>query len=103
MTNNEVIQYLAQHNILMDIIKNIGYLEDEDNLKDLHQDLMLELLERNDDLLVKLYNANQLKYYLTRIVINNIRSKNSRYYYKYKKDDYLKESLTNDRGEELFD
>lgn len=95
MTNNDIITYIAEHEILTDIISNVGYKETKINLQDLEQDIFLELLERNDNLLVELFNANELEYYLTRIVINNIRSKNSKYYYKYKKDDKNTIELTN--------
>lgn len=93
MTNEEVIACIAENDILKDIIRNIGFTENKTNLQDLEQDIYLELLERDDDLLPNLYKANQLKYYLSRIVINNIRSKNSRYFYRYKKGENLKEEL----------
>lgn len=93
MSNQEIIERITKENILHDIIQNIGYTETKINLQDLEQDLYLELLEREDDLIQNLYTHNQLKYYLTRIVLNNIRSKNSRYFYKYKKEDLMNSQI----------
>lgn len=81
----EIIKTIAEYNILHDIIKNIGgSTETKINLQDLEQDLYLELIEKGDGKLEYLYETGQLEYYLTRIVLNNIRSKTSRYYYRYK-------------------
>lgn len=86
--NNDIIEYIYKNKILSNIIKNVGYKENKINLQDLEQDLYLELLNLKDDILVKLYESNNLNYYLSRLVVNNIVSKNSRYYYKYKKNNY---------------
>lgn len=85
MTNNEIIEYIARSKLLNNIITQIGKGEDPDNLKDLEQDLYIELLQKDNKLLSELYDKKQLNYYLCRAVINNIKSKNSRYYYIYKK------------------
>lgn len=68
---------------LNEIITNIGKDEEKENLKDLKQDLLLQLIEK-EDYVRELIESNKLKFYLTRIVLNNIRSNTSRYYYKYK-------------------
>lgn len=67
-------------------------------MNDLEQDIYVELLEKDDDVIETLYNKNQLNYYLTRMVINNINSKTSRYFYKYKKDK-LKQTKIDDYKE----
>ena len=87
MEHIKIIEEIAKTGLLRDIIKNIGFTEQKCNLKDLEQDLYVDLLEEPPNNLKELYNNGQLKYYLTRLVLNNIRSKTSQYYYKYKKDE----------------
>ncbi len=85
MTKRDVIEYIANNRILEDIVKNIAGTYDED-LKDLIQDIYLDLYNKDDNTLIKLYTEKSLKYYLTKIVFNNIYSSNSRFYYIYKKN-----------------
>lgn len=51
--------------------------------EDLIQDIYLLLLQKNDDLIVNLYNKGEIGYYLLRVVRNQLLSKNSSYYYTY--------------------
>jgi hypothetical protein len=43
-------------------------------------------MEKGEDMLNGIYERGQINYYLTRIVLNNINSKTSRFYYTYKKN-----------------
>lgn len=79
-----LIEKIAKEGTLRDIINNIGKSEQKFNLDDLEQDLYIELIEKQDKL-AEIEKKGQLKFYLTRIVQNNINSKTSRYYYNYKK------------------
>ena len=85
MNKQEIIQEISKDKIVEEIVYNIGSKGDED-LKDLIQDIYINLLEKEDSLIETLYNTNQLKYFIIRMVVNNIHSKNSPYYTKYKKD-----------------
>lgn len=85
MTKQEIITKLAKDKYVEGIITNVGADEDKEDLKDLSQDIYIELLMKDDATIEQLYANNQLNYYIIRIVLNNIRSKNSRYYYMYKK------------------
>ena len=51
--------------------------------EDLIQDIYLLLLQKDDDLIVNLYNKDEIGYYLLRVVRNQLLSKNSPYYTKY--------------------
>ena len=51
--------------------------------EDLIQDIYLLLLEKDDTLIVNLYNKGELGYYLLKIARNQLLSKNSPYYQKY--------------------
>ena len=97
MNKQEIIQEISKDKIVEEIVYNIGSKGDED-LKDLIQDIYINLLEKEDSLIETLYNTNQLKYFIIRMVVNNIHSKNSPYYTKYKKDKINKVKI-----EELYD
>ena len=97
MDKQEIIQEISKDKIVEEIVYNIGSKGDED-LKDLIQDIYINLLEKEDNLIETLYNTNQLKYFIIRMVVNNIHSKNSPYYTKYKKDKINKVKI-----EELYD
>ena len=82
-----VIDYIAKTNMLKTIIATVGKNEQKHNLQDLEQDIYVYLLEnKTNEELEEMYNKKELNFYLTRIVMNNINSKTSRYYYIYKKN-----------------
>ena len=85
MSKYSIIDEISKDKIVEEIVYNIGDKGDED-LKDLIQDIYINLLEKEDNLIETLYNTNQLKFYIVKMVVNNIHSKNSPYYTKYKKD-----------------
>ena len=85
MDKYKIIDEIGKDKIVEEIVYNIGSKGDED-LKDLIQDIYINLLEKEDSLIETLYSTNQLKFYIVRMVVNNIHSKNSPYYTKYKKD-----------------
>lgn len=97
MDKYNIIDEISKNKIVEEIVYNIGSKDDED-LKDLIQDIYINLLEKEDSLIETLYNTNQLKYFIIRMVVNNIHSKNSPYYTKYKKDKINKVKI-----EELYD
>lgn len=81
-----IIEQLARDRVIEEIIENITNAPLTDNLKDLAQDLYLDLLEKPQDKIYSLYTSGQLRWFLVRMVTNNLLSKNSRYYYTYIKD-----------------
>ena len=97
MDKYNIIDEISKNKIVEEIVYNIGDRGDED-LKDLIQDIYINLLEKEDSLIETLYSTNQLKYFIIRMVVNNIHSKNSPYYTKYKKDKINKVKI-----EELYD
>ena len=97
MDKYKIIDEISKDKVVEEIVYNIGNKGDED-LKDLIQDIYINLLEKEDNLIENLYDTNQLKYFIIRMVVNNIHSKNSPYYTKYKKDKINKVKI-----EELYD
>lgn len=97
MDKYSIIDEISKNKLVEEIVYNIGSKDDED-LKDLIQDIYINLLEKEDNLIENLYSTNQLKFYIVKMVVNNIHSKNSPYYTKYKKDKIKKVKI-----EELYD
>lgn len=62
--------------------------------EDLIQDIYLLLLQKDDDLIVNLYNKGELGYYLLKIARNQLLSKNSKYYYTYIKFEAQSDEIT---------
>ena len=84
MTKPQIIEYIANNHLVEEITKNItGYLDDD--YKDLIQDIYVDLYTKKEDLLQNLYDKGNIKFFLTRIICNNIFSKTSRFYTQYKK------------------
>lgn len=77
----DIIEELALNKTIEDIISNIANNPNDDTLKDLAQMLYEDLLNKPSEKIIKLYNSNQLKYFITRMVLNSINSKTSRFYY----------------------
>ena len=77
----EIIEELAQNKTIEEIISNVASNPQEDTLKDLSQLLYEDLLMKDDEKVEKLYETGQLQFFLTRMVLNSINSKTSRYYY----------------------
>ena len=86
-TNAQIINEIANGGLVEEIINGVSYskFENTENLKDLTQDIYLQLLQMRTDKLNDLYTKNQLRYWIARIVVNSIHSKTSPYYYQYKK------------------
>lgn len=98
----KVVELIVKDKILDQIINNIAKDAKDEDLNDLKQDIYLELLEKNEDWLYGIYERGQMNYYLTRIVLNNINSKTSPFYYRYRK--YKRQEVqiddTEEKGEE---
>ena len=83
---NRIVQKIANDNIVVSIINNVTKNSNDEDYKDLIQDIYLTLLEKDEEWLRGIYERGQIGYYITRIVTNNINSKTSRFYYLYKKN-----------------
>lgn len=83
-TKDEVIEELSRNKVVEEIILNVAGEMGFDE-KDLAQDIYLDLLNKDEEKLIHM-SDKELKYFLARIVVNNICSKTSPFYYKYKKN-----------------
>ena len=87
-TNAQIINEIANGGLVEEIIQGVSYskFENTENIKDLAQDIYLQLLQMRTDKLNDIYTKNQLRYWIARIVVNSIHSKTSPYFYTYKKE-----------------
>ena len=96
MTNAQIINEIANNGLVEEIINGVSYskFENTENIKDLAQDIYLQLLQMRTDKLNDLYTKNQLRYWIARIVVNSIHSKTSPYFYTYKKEQMQSVSIS---------
>lgn len=81
----EIISRFAMKKAVEQLISKVKNEEQAENLQDLAQEIYLALLEKDDALIQGLYERNELDYFVTRMIINNIHSKTSRYHYKFRR------------------
>ena len=85
MTKYEVVDIIAREHLVERIVNKLlsSSKNPFDCPEDLIQDIYLLLLQKNDDLIVNLYNKDEIGFYLLKIARNQLLSKNSPYYQKY--------------------
>ena len=93
--SRKIVEQIVKDGLIWSIINTItdnGKLQvDPSALEDLHQDLCLSLLENPK--LPALYEKGEHRYYITRMVLNNIISSDSPYYRHYLKFRHLSDPL----------
>ena len=96
MTKYEVVDIIAKEHLVDRIVNKLlsSSKNPFDCPEDLIQDVYLLLLQKDDNLIVDLYERGELAYYLLRIVRNQLLSVNSSYYYKYIKLGAKSDDLT---------
>ena len=100
---NDIIAELAKNKTIEGMIENLG-------VKALYKDDLLQetyiiLLEYDENKIQEMYENGELKYFISKLLTNQINSKTSRFYYKYKKYNLKKndEQLTHNSGAEEDD
>ena len=83
MTVREVVELVAKEGWVEECIKVVTGGVWRSEYDDLTQDVLIELL--NQEKIVDLYKRGQLKFYIMRIIRNNLQSCTSRFYYKYRR------------------
>ena len=101
MTVEEVVELVAKEGWVEECIKTVSGGVWRSEYSDLVQDILMELLDQEK--VVSLFQKNQLRYYVMRIVRNNIQSCTSRFFYRYRRFSLLNsgdKALSNYDGEE---
>lgn len=85
MTKYEIIDELSKNATVEKIVNKLVSSSKNrfDFPDDLIQDIYVLLLEKDEDLIVNLYNKGELGFYLLKVARNQLLSKNSPYYTKY--------------------
>ena len=85
MTKYDVVDIIAKEHLVERIVTKLlsSSKNPFDCPEDLIQDIYLLLLQKNDNLIVNLYNKGEIGFYLLKIVRNQLLSANSPYYTKY--------------------
>ena len=83
MTVREVVELVAKEGWVEECIKVVTGGVWRSEYSDLAQDILIELLSQEK--IVDLYKRGQLKFYIMRIIRNNLQSCTSRFYYKYRR------------------
>lgn len=83
MTKEEVVERVAREGWVEECVKVVTGGVWRSEYSDLCQDILLELLDQTK--VVDLYKRGQLKFYIMRVVRNNIQSATSRFYYRYRR------------------
>ena len=85
MTKYEVVDIIAREHLVEKIVNKLlsSSKNPFDCPEDLIQEIYLLLLQKDDDLIVNLYNKDEIGFYLLKIARNQLLSKNSPYYQKY--------------------
>lgn len=82
----DIIGRLADERRVEQIVCNITHRSpDNPDLKDLVQLVYLILLEYDSDKIVELWENEQINFFIVRVIINQYSSKNSTYYYMFRK------------------
>lgn len=85
MTKYEVIDIIAREHLVERIVNKLlsSSKNPFDCPEDLIQDIYLILLNSDENLIVSLYNKDEIGFYLLKVVRNQLLSVNSKYYYTY--------------------
>ena len=83
MTKEEIVERVAKEGWVEECIKTVSGGVWRSEYSDLVQDILMELLDQTK--IVDLYKKGQLKFYIMRIVRNNINSNTSRFFYRYRR------------------
>ena len=96
MTKYEIIDELSKNATVEKIVNKLVSSSKNrfDFPDDLIQDIYVLLLEKDEDLIVNLYNKGELGFYLLKVVRNQLLSKNSPYYTKYIKFRAVSDDIT---------
>ena len=83
MSTRGVVEEIARSKLIQECILMVTGGVWRSEYDDLVQDILIELL--NQTKIVDLYEKNQLRYYVMRIVRNNLQSCTSRFFYRYRR------------------
>ena len=85
MSRTEIVDELARTKTVEGILGRVAKCPVEGEMYDLVQEVYLALLQYDEQKLCGLYERGELRWFVTRIVINQYSSSTSPFYYLYKR------------------
>ena len=101
MSTREVVEEIARSKLIQECILIVTGGVWRSEYDDLTQDVLIELLDQEK--IVDLYKKGELKYYVVRVIRNNLQSCTSRFFYRYRRFSLLNQgdkALSNYDGQE---
>ena len=95
MTKAEIIDSLAKDKFIEKSFRKMKICQGETkfNLDDLAQDLYFDLLSKPEELIQSLWESGEYKFYIARMIVNNICSSTSMYDKTYRRKITMPESV----------
>lgn len=101
MNKNEIIASLARKRVIEEIIDNILTGQKKPlNLDDLAQDLYLDLARKPEHKIKMMYENDEIKYFITKMVKLQLNSGNSPYHMKYRRYNQNRTDISEIKEEE---
>lgn len=97
LNKKQVICILARNKVIEKLVKRHNF--SSPYCKDLCQDLYIELLNKDEKLIVGLYERNEIEYYIRKMITNNINSSTSPFYKNYEKFRKTTDEIKNEKTE----
>ena len=97
INKSSVINILARNKVIERLVKQYNF--SSPYCKDLCQDLYIELLNKEDKLIVGLYERNEIEYYIRKMISNNVNSSTSPFYKNYEKFRKTTDEIQNEKTE----
>lgn len=94
MTNSEIVDFYLKNGLIQKCVDYQFMKQDKTYKEDFYQDLVLELLTFDNSKLNDAHENKHMNALITRIIQNNIFSKSSWYYRRYRKWDLLTDEIT---------
>lgn len=85
VTKNAVIAWMARNRVVEEMIHNTAKGSENPAYDDLAQMIYLSLLEKDDEKIKAMYEKGELRWFIARMVTNNMRSTTSPFWYRYRK------------------
>lgn len=85
VTKTAVIAWLARNRVVEEMIRNTAKGTENPAYDDLAQMIYLSLLEKDEEKIRAMYEKGELRWFIARMVVNNLRSTTSPFWYRYRK------------------
>ena len=94
MDKASIIRHIANERMVESMVQNIAHQALNDDLSDLCQMVYLILLEYDENKLQDLWEHNQIRFFLARIIVNQYRSSYSPFHITFRKPRELSVDIT---------